>query len=650
MYLNSRFEGKATTCADKPNTSKTTFLLTNKDKTEQILIPEMGVASIAKATMTKDLLTLEVDAGAYRAVMEMADMKKGSRKDSDRLKRDVKNIVDRVNIQRRLALSQYEDDLVQWQSTPVEERGERPQRPKQTGEIKPSTFDPYLVTEGERRAYVKSYFLYEYLIQDMRLSGRFTCEDFNQSLRSSDKENIAVDDGGRKVRRMLGVMDGVLYTDTSAYVESAKKKTYKQKYAYKFHPISFVRDSEGKTQKLRYRIPASLKSLIKLQNQFRSSPDKKISIEEAQKIFKRFIVRDSHESLSALTTPTSCCNGFIDNRIEFEFDIYVPDYTCLELTGLPYSVLFECFKPDKLNVWVRYHSTPAKVTSCSRLWHPFHSLPREYRKYVTYNGSELIEAMDVRGCYYVLMSKALEIAGGIDVKELNRFKQLVRYGDIYREMGKHVLFVGCEENEEGVNYNQEAYLSFIGKDDRSLIKDDMQSFRNIKTFGQAENQFPMLARHFKKTYPTITQWLFSYPTHVNSDGETVKRLQHDMSKIETMIISRLCFVLRNWGFNPFTLHDAIYLSKEELCMLGKRCMAPKFRHVEDILGAYEKYLPEDLLDEPDDFKMVERMFVEIGKLVVNDYFWRVYDATTAGDVRVALGEMSCDLKTNAYES
>lgn len=100
----------ATTCADMPNTSKTTYLLTNKDKTEQILIPEMGVASIVKATMTKDLLTLEVDAGAYRAVMEMADMKKGSRKDSDRLKRDVRNIVDRANIQRRLALSQYEDE------------------------------------------------------------------------------------------------------------------------------------------------------------------------------------------------------------------------------------------------------------------------------------------------------------------------------------------------------------------------------------------------------------------------------------------------------------------------------------------------------------------------------------------------------------
>ena len=124
----------------------------------------------------------------------------------------------------------------------------------------------------------------------------------------------------------------------------------------------------------------------------------------------------------------------------------------------------------------------------------------------------------------------------------------------------------------------------------------MQSFRNFKTYGQAESQHPMLAKKFKQMFPTICRWLFTYQNYVNSKGKKTKRLQKDMSQIETMLISKVCFRLKAMGLNPFTLHDAVYLSEDEL-------------------------------------RTLESGFVD--KL-----FWEVFDSTTDDEVRMALNNNS----------
>ena len=64
-----------------------------------------------------------------------------------------------------------------------------------------------------------------------------------------------------------------------------------------------------------------------------------------------------------------------------------------------------------------------------------------------------------------------------------------------------------------------------------------------------------------------------------------------------MLISKVCFLLKDMGLNPFTLHDAIYLSKDEL-------------------GSLEEGFVDKL-------------------------FWEVFDATTEGDVLRAL-EYRCN--------
>ena len=243
---------------------------------------------------------------------------------------------------------------------------------------------------------------------------------------------------------------------------------------------------------------------------------------------------------------------------------------------------------EELKKWVRYCMDDARITTVSRLWHPFHCLPKSYREHVTYNGSPLVEAMDVKNCYYVLMVKALQLADKIDPDELRRFEALVRDGDIYMEIGNDIQFI----HEIKEDYNDDDYLSFIGTTRRDRVKVEMQSFRNYKTYGQAESQHPMLAKKFKELFPSICHWLFTYPIYRNRKGKNAKRLQADMSRIETMLISKVCFRLKDMGLNPFTLHDAIYLSREELDIVGKG--------------------------------------------FVDKLFWEVFDATTEEDVRRAL--------------
>lgn len=285
-------------------------------------------------------------------------------------------------------------------------------------------------------------------------------------------------------------------------------------------------------------------------------------------------------------------DGWSQER-DFGFGIFKPKYSELELSAIPQKDLVGNVNIEELKKWVKYYKDDARITTVSRLWHPFHCLPKSYREHVTYNGSPLVEAMDVKNCYYVLMVKALQLADKIDPDELRRFEALVRDGDIYMEIGNDIQFI----HEIKEDYNDDDYLSFIGTTRRDRVKVEMQSFRNYKTYGQAESQHPMLAKKFKELFPSICHWLFTYPIYRNRKGKNAKRLQADMSRIETMLISKVCFRLKDMGLTPFTLHDAIYLSQEELGTVGKG--------------------------------------------FVDKLFWEVFDATTEGDVLRAL-EYRCN--------
>ena len=560
--------------------------------------------SIVKTQLVGNKLTLTVDAGAYEEIEMMAKRYQISSENMKCLEECYRNIQEDVKLQNAIKMAEYERDLLRYRSLSAEGRDDvqKPKKPA-SKDIKP-VFNFFLASEGETRAFIKSYFLYEFLLEELKMSGLFCDEDFQRSLKGCSSETISCKRGSVKARNIFGLAESVLYVDTLKHSKSAKKSSSaKQRYEYVFHPISFQKDFAKYPIELHYQLTDNLSKIVQIHYEFYKNPDKKLSIQDIIELYQQHS-KGKHDKVPlhawARTTLLNPCNelNFSDEcengedgwsqEQDFGFEIFKPKYSELELSAIPQKDLVGNVNIEELKKWVRYCMDDARITTVSRLWHPFHCLPKSYREHVTYNGSPLVEAMDVKNCYYVLMVKALQLADKIDPDELRRFEALVRDGDIYMEIGNDIQFI----HEIKEDYNDDDYLSFIGTTRRDRVKVEMQSFRNYKTYGQAESQHPMLAKKFKELFPSICHWLFTYPIYRNRKGKNAKRLQADMSRIETMLISKVCFRLKDMGLTPFTLHDAIYLSREELDIVGKG--------------------------------------------FVDKLFWEVFDATTEEDVRRAL--------------
>lgn len=565
--------------------------------------------SIVKTQLVGNKLTLTIDAGAYAEIEAMAKRYQNSPENMKHLEGWYRHIQEEVKLQNAIKMAEYEHDLLRYRNLSAEERGSiaRPKKPA-SKDIKP-VFNFFLTSDGEMRAFIKSYFLYEFLLEELKMSGLFCDDDFQRSLKGCSKENISCKRGSVKARNIFGLAESVLYVDSLKHSKSAKNSSSaKQRYEYVFHPISFRKDFAKHSIELQYQLTDHLSKTVQIHYDFYLNPDKMLSIKDIIELYQKHS-KGKHDKVSlhawARTTLLNPCNelNFSDEcengedgwsqEQDFGFEIFKPKYSELELSAIPQKDLVGNVNIEELKKWVKYCKDDARITTVSRLWHPFHCLPKSYRKHVTYNGSTLVEAMDVKNCYYVLMVKALQLADKIDPDELRRFEALVRDGDIYMEIGNDIQFI----HEVKEDYNDDDYLSFIGTTRRDRVKVEMQSFRNFKTYGQAESQHPMLAKKFKELFPSICHWLFTYPIYRNRKGKNAKRLQADMSRIETMLVSKVCFLLKDMGLNPFTLHDAIYLSQEELDTVGKG--------------------------------------------FVDKLFWEVFDATTEEDVRRAL-EYRCN--------
>lgn len=282
--------------------------------------------------------------------------------------------------------------------------------------------------------------------------------------------------------------------------------------------------------------------------------------------------------------------------------IYVAPYEQLELMDLTVTSrdLIQNGWHDPLIIWERHHKNRARFTSCTRLYHPFHGLKREYRKYVCYNGSPLIEAMDVHNCFYTLLLKLLEsflenrqrecftypkilLCGTmlkIPKKEFDNYAKIVRNGTFYEDVLEKAYNYSSRQKEIILlTYNGEYVFDFLGEVDipsRDDVKIELQSYRNIISDQVARYLHLEIDEYMINSFPCIRYFLFHYPTFdkkVTKKGKKknkrVKRLQRDVCHLETYLMSKVCFELKSLGVTPFSLHDGIFVSEEEMEKLRK---------------------------------------------------------------------------------
>ena len=411
-----------------------------------------------------------------------------------------------------------------------------------------------LRSQKTKDAYIKAYFLFELLVQDIGFTDCMRNEDIRLSIGSN--ETGISSETMISIRDKL-VEDGFIWVDSTEYIKSVKVFVQKKRQGSgpmsKIHNYSYAEDlflnssvffienpkAKDKSYKIQFFLSETIYKLVVMYNQIRHTKTQ----DSLLSILLRFF-RGNSLVINTLDSET------IENEVNDDPNRYVGPYEKLEFKGLTSRDVLRIQKWETLFTWVVHHKQKAKVTANSRLWHPFHSLAREYRHFAAYNGSPLIEAMDVHNCFYVLMLKGLELSDGINKEELKRYRELVKSGKFY-EMFIPYVSIHPDEIKKGMSV-------------RDVVKEKLQSYRNIFAenkliFAHGEIDFA-----FKTNFPTIRDYLLNYPTTTNAEGKKVKRLQSDMCKVETYLISQVCFKLVRDGLTPFSLHDGIYVSEDDL--------------------------------------------------------------------------------------
>ena len=470
--------------------------------------------------------------------------------------------------------------------------------------------DYYFKTSATRRAFVKAYFLFEFLINELGLS-EFYQEDFAESLKYGN-EKVSTNTIPAIRKRLL--VERILYTDTTEHFKSSKKNPSTKTFQYIFHPLITVQHATEPEEEFRFKIPkkSKIRNLISNSKNIFSERETEYILDEDEtyNLLSEgfFFLADNRLSFWDNNLSDNELQAVLQNKSKNPLDltIYVPPYELLSLEGLTKSDLLKYGSLSKLRSFICNKKEKAKVTRSTRLYHAFHTLPRVYRKHLMYEGSPLEEVMDVHNCFYALMYKAMELSDGIAPCELREYGDLVRSGKFYEEVSHYVMLNGsanCEHDETNINYLEEEYLWFRGLNKRDLVKRWLQSYRNFLTAGQASHNHHNIDIFYDREFPTIRRWLFTYPTVKDSEGKTVKLLQRDMCRIESYIISQVALELVALGVTPFTLHDGIYLSQKHIVMMQEK------------LG----------LDSQDAVTNY-----------VNDIFWKEYDSLEQNQVRQLL--------------
>ena len=179
-----------------------------------------------------------------------------------------------------------------------------------------------------------------------------------------------------------------------------------------------------------------------------------------------------------------------------------------------------------------------------KLYSVFARVRRPVRKHITFRGSPLVEASDIRCAHFTMLPKIFEDAGIVITPwwELESWMYLTQQGDLYSEVVKDTNIP------------------------RDAIKPTFQSFFSIKNenayiyggIGKDCSNRHILCRWFKRNYPNIFKALLDWH---NNQPFKIKRAAN---RVESKIMNSICDELRELGLHPFRLHDAIYLPQNEV--------------------------------------------------------------------------------------
>lgn len=178
-----------------------------------------------------------------------------------------------------------------------------------------------------------------------------------------------------------------------------------------------------------------------------------------------------------------------------------------------------------------------------KIYSVFSRIRRPVRRFIRYRGEHLVEASDVHCAHYAMLPVVFRYCGiNVPEEEMERFVRLTQTGDLYGEAVKGTDFTRDEIKP--------VFQSFYS------IKDEQQYLFAGRKKGEYR-QRELICRFFRSNFPAIYERMLNFhKTH----SYTLKSVANIA---ESDIMNPICERLIGYGFHPFRLHDAIYMTEAE---------------------------------------------------------------------------------------
>lgn len=237
----------------------------------------------------------------------------------------------------------------------------------------------------------------------------------------------------------------------------------------------------------------------------------------------------------------------IENAVDFGYDdnfcfpdwLYVAPYNKLKYkffkTGAERSAEFFEFSRN----YRSFKKQP--VYKSGRIFYVFHWWKKEYRHGFTYNSSPLTELFDLH-CSFFTLTAALR-KNDLPRAEYEKLVKDCVSGELYMKAAR---FTGMT---------------------RDYAKESLQAWRNSSR-NQAHANYKAISEFMEREYPVFSRIIYDWPTVIKEGKKrnvSVKTMQVDVSEFESRVFSKICRILAGkHNVTPFSLHDAIYISEDDM--------------------------------------------------------------------------------------
>ena len=214
--------------------------------------------------------------------------------------------------------------------------------------------------------------------------------------------------------------------------------------------------------------------------------------------------------------------------------------------SVDYEGLDHCVSMTDLYHIARINEIPKYTYPSKKLYSKLASLRRSIRKYVRYKDFRLVEVSDIHSAHFTFLPLIFQRCNiSVSQNEINRFKQITQYSDLYSEAVKNTSFT-----REEIKPTFQAFFS---------IKNEKMFLYNKPEWERQKRQ--IICDYFHSAFPEIYSALLSFHC---SQSMTIKSVANE---VESSIMNSICDMIRENGLHPFRIHDAIYLSEDESKLL-----------------------------------------------------------------------------------